>query len=239
MLNVVEDEDETQEEQQQSSTTGTTTRELSCKLNDTEVRERGEEMAREKKEIERLEARRKSLNASIRAKADRITELAKAINERVEVREVLCEWRADYQNKRHDLIRTDTGAVLQQRAMTAADMQTRLPGVDRATAEQREDAEDAAEDEVDDELADGDDDDLSDDDGYAKQAAELDAAEASGAFDDVLEEVIEVHPGREVVSLDAERAARVERSPKKRSAVKAPTKRKASKQSNGRKPGKR
>lgn len=161
MLNVVEpDEDESDvDEVSKPATTGTTTRELSCVLTDTEVRERGEEMAREKKEIERLEARRKSLNASIRAKSDRISELAKAINERVEVREVLCEWRPDYVNKRHDLIRTDSGKVLEQKTMSAADLQVRLPGVDRSTAEQREAAEDEAEDEVDAELVDDDDDD--------------------------------------------------------------------------------
>lgn len=109
------------------------TRELECDLSDAELRERGELMAADERAIERLKHRRKALNADIRGKLDNMTTLAIAIDTRKEVREVACTWRPDYERKQWELMRDDTQAVIQTRAMSALDLQTRLP-LESATA---------------------------------------------------------------------------------------------------------
>ena len=130
--------------------TGHVTRELDCPLNDTEVRERGEAMARHERDAERLKQRRKNLNAQIRGLVDAMTELAIAIDTRCEQREVTCQWQPDYQRKVFSLVRLDTKAVIEERAMTADDLQTRLPGIPdapRATpANDNADADDVDDD---------------------------------------------------------------------------------------------
>lgn len=124
----------------------TITLELECALNDAEVQAHGEAMAADEREIDRLKTRRKSLNAQIRAKYDRMTELAQAIDSRREVRDIACTWRPDYQRKQWDLQRDDTQAVIRSRSMSAIDLQTRLP-LDSVAAS---DAADVAADEGDD-----------------------------------------------------------------------------------------
>lgn len=107
-----------------------TTRELECVLNDTEVRERGQTMAAAERDADRLKTRRKNLNAQIRGLLDRVSELATAIESRRETREVACTWTPDYQARTWTLTRDDTREALEQRAMTTADLQTRLPLTD-------------------------------------------------------------------------------------------------------------
>ena len=143
MLNVADEDDV--DVDGEAEPTGRTTRELECPLNETEVRERGEEMAGAEREAERLKVRRRALNVQIRGRLDRMTELAKAIESRSEMRELPCTWRPDYKRKVFDLIRDDTDEVVEQRVMTAADLQGRLPHMTRDEAEAAEDAEDEGE----------------------------------------------------------------------------------------------
>lgn len=109
--------------------TGHVTRELDCPLTDTEVRERGEAMARHERDADRLKQRRRNLNAQIRGLVDAMTDLAIAIDARCEQREVMCQWQPDYKRKVFSLVRLDTKAVIEERAMTPDDLQTKLPGV--------------------------------------------------------------------------------------------------------------
>lgn len=145
MLNIADDPDEDAAEA--AETSGETTREVECALTETEVRERGEAMAAAERECERLKVRRRALNVQIRGHLDRMTELAKVIESRTEMREVTCVWRPDYQRKLFELLqKADVGKagakVIETRVMTAADLQGRLPGVDRADAERAEADED-------------------------------------------------------------------------------------------------
>jgi hypothetical protein len=140
MLNIADEDEDTGEVGGES--TGRTTREVECPLTETEVRERGEEMAAAEREAERLKVRRRALNVQIRGRLDRMTELAKTIESKSEMREVSCTWRPDYQRKVFDLVRDDTGKVHEQRVMTANDLQGRLPLPTRQEAEAAEDDED-------------------------------------------------------------------------------------------------
>jgi hypothetical protein len=137
-----------------------TTRELECVLNDTEVRERGQTMATAERDADRLKVRRKNLNAQIRGLLDRVSELATAIESRRETREIACTWTPDYQRRTWTLTRDDTSEALEQRAMTAADLQTRLPidgGDDAGTGDEAGDVppDDAPGDSLDDYVDDG------------------------------------------------------------------------------------
>lgn len=109
----------------------TVTRELVCKLSDAELRERGDAMAEAELHCDRLKAERKRLNAAIREQTDRRAALAGVIDARSETREVVCEWQPDYRRKRWQLVRLDDNSKLpEEREMSAADLQERLPEVE-------------------------------------------------------------------------------------------------------------
>jgi hypothetical protein len=103
-------------------------RELECQLTDAELLERGEAMAACETQVDELKAERRRLNASIREQSDKRADLAKIIESKTETRDVSCEWRPDYDNKRYELFRLDNpdAAPIEHREMPDADLQMRL-----------------------------------------------------------------------------------------------------------------
>lgn len=113
-------------------------RELVCDLSERDLLERGETMAEAELKAEKLRAERTRLNAALREQTDRRAELATVIESKKETRDVSCEWKPDYKRKTWTLMRLDTKTAVEQREMTPADMQSKLPGVvpqDTAPAE--------------------------------------------------------------------------------------------------------
>lgn len=101
-------------------------RELPCELTDAELLERGHSMAECETHVDELKAERRRLNASIRAQSDRRADLAKIIEAKCEARDVPCTWQPDFELKRYDLVRGDTGASIEQCEMPEADLQMTL-----------------------------------------------------------------------------------------------------------------
>lgn len=102
------------------------TRELPCALTETELLEYGEEMAACELEAERLKDERKHINERIAAKVERRAELAHVIDAKAETRDVPCKWIEDFAHKCWNLIRQDTGEQVDQRTMSADDLQEDL-----------------------------------------------------------------------------------------------------------------
>jgi hypothetical protein len=103
------------------------TRELVCQLNDTEVLERGEQMAACELRAQEIKNERKRVNAALREQTDKREQLAAVIEARKETREVVCRWEPDWKRKVWLLRRSDTKDALEERAMSEADLQQRLP----------------------------------------------------------------------------------------------------------------
>lgn len=104
----------------------TVVRELPCELTDAELLERGDSMAACEVAVDELKSERRRLNAAIREQSDRRADLAKIIESKTETRDVPCTWQPDYELKRYDLVRSDTGAAIEQREMPEADLQMQL-----------------------------------------------------------------------------------------------------------------
>lgn len=100
---------------------------MPCRLTDSEVLAKGEQLAAARLKIEELKDRRKELNEKISARQDEVLELAQLIDARAEEREVKCVWIEDFTHKVKKLIRQDTGEEVESCTMTAADLQDDLP----------------------------------------------------------------------------------------------------------------
>jgi hypothetical protein len=94
-------------------------RRLEVKLTEAELLKRGDDMAAAECEIEKLKEERKALNVSIQNAAGTRAELAHTIERGTEEQPVQCEWRPDYPKNVFRLVRLDTGAEVDTRAMTA------------------------------------------------------------------------------------------------------------------------
>jgi predicted RNase H-like nuclease (RuvC/YqgF family) len=111
-----------------NETTTIVQRELICDLTERDLLERGDTMAECELQVQRLRTERSRLNAALREQTDRRSELATVIDSKKETRDVSCEWVPDYKKKRWGLMRLDTKAIIEEREMTPADLQTKLPG---------------------------------------------------------------------------------------------------------------
>ena len=98
-------------------------RELMVKLTDDELNIRGESMAEAELKIERLKLDRKRVNALISEQVDLRNKHAHVIDTGEESRTVICKWIAVDKENRWSLVRQDTGAEVETKAMTAADRQ--------------------------------------------------------------------------------------------------------------------
>jgi hypothetical protein len=94
-------------------------RRLEVKLTEAELLRRGDDMAAAECEIEKLKEERKALNVSIQNAAGTRADLAHTIERGTEEQAVQCEWRPDYPKNVFRLVRLDTNAEVDTRAMTA------------------------------------------------------------------------------------------------------------------------
>lgn len=102
-------------------------RELPCKLTEDELRMRGDAMADAELLVDQLKDERRALNKKIFAQTDARNRLAHVIDAESEPRLVVCKWLADFEHNVYQLIRQDTGELVEQRPMSAADHQAELP----------------------------------------------------------------------------------------------------------------
>lgn len=100
------------------------TRELLCKLNDTELLHRGDAMADAELRIEQIKLKRSEFGDKLKAERAMRRKLAGVIDSGEERRDVRCVWIEKFEQNCFELVRQDTGAVIDTRAMTAADRQT-------------------------------------------------------------------------------------------------------------------
>jgi hypothetical protein len=101
----------------------TETRELACKLNDTELLQRGDAMADAELQIEQLKLKRGELGDKLKAQRALRRKFAGVIDSGEERRDVRCVWQRDDAKNCFRLVRQDTLAEIDTRAMTAADRQ--------------------------------------------------------------------------------------------------------------------
>lgn len=129
-------------------------RELPCKLNDLELRARGDEMAEAELGIDKLKETRRGINGQIADLSTTRAKLAVTIEAREEERMVACTWIEDLPQNRRKLIRQDTGEEVDVRALTAEDHQAKLgfgdaPANDNARAAGPGDSDDDSDDDSD------------------------------------------------------------------------------------------
>jgi hypothetical protein len=104
------------------------TRELLCELNTTELLQRGETMADAELRIEQWQLKRGTIGDKIKAERALRRKLAGIIDTGTEMRDVRCVWIEKFEQNCFELVRQDTGAVIDTRAMTAKDRQVDLLG---------------------------------------------------------------------------------------------------------------
>lgn len=102
-------------------------RELPCKLTDDELRVRGDAMAEAELAIDQLKADRRALNKKISERVEVRNKLAHVIDSESEPRLTVCKWIARFDQNVYVLVRQDTGDIVEQRPMSAADRQGALP----------------------------------------------------------------------------------------------------------------
>lgn len=118
-------------------------RELTCKLTEQELLERGDRMAEAELMIEGLKAKRKEVNAQIGQQVERRALLAHVIESGEEKRTVMCKWISDFASNAWRLVRQDNGAEVETKPMTAGDRQADL-GLDAAEEVADEDDDDGS-----------------------------------------------------------------------------------------------
>ncbi len=106
------------------------TERLSCKLTETEIRERGEKLADLRKQIADVEAGKKNAMENFKSQlttlikvADDVTE---EINTKSEFRDVEVTEEKDYVKKQGLTIRLDTNEIVRTRALTPQELQRPL-----------------------------------------------------------------------------------------------------------------
>jgi len=102
-------------------------RELPCKLTNDELRMRGDAMAEAEIAVDLLKDERRAVNKKILAQTDARNRLAHVIESELEPRMVVCKWIPSFEENAYRLVRQDTGEVVEQRPMSAADRQGSLP----------------------------------------------------------------------------------------------------------------
>lgn len=110
---------------------------LSCLLSDQEIRTMGQELARANAQKDEAEERKKAVDAQLKSEieshATRSASLARTINNGYQYKDVECVMRFDYVTNTVTTVRTDTGAVIDTRAMTTEERQVELKFEDEDT----------------------------------------------------------------------------------------------------------
>lgn len=109
-------------------------RKLPVKITGKEFEERAQELAGIDKQLEEIDAERKSALEGFKQRKGAVllrkSELLRAVRERIEDRDTDCEWQENFKQKCWQLVRLDTKEVVDRIAMTAEDLQGTLPGTD-------------------------------------------------------------------------------------------------------------
>jgi len=107
------------------------TMDLPCKLTDTELRERGGKLARLLQQADELQAELNAAKAEFKARYELLqktaSEIATEIRSGHAMRAVNCVDLEDFSEKTVKLIRSDTGEVVETRAMTPDELQRPIP----------------------------------------------------------------------------------------------------------------
>jgi hypothetical protein len=101
----------------------TETRELLCELTQAELLSRGSAMAEAELRIEQLKLKRGEVSDAIKVQRAVRRKLAGVIDAGKELRDVRCVWIAHFTRNCFELVRQDTGEVVDTRAMTAEERQ--------------------------------------------------------------------------------------------------------------------
>lgn len=117
-----------------------TTQYLRCKLTDDEVRAKADILVQTYGELEQVEQQKAAaaadFGAQIKTARERISELARAVRERAEYRNVECVLDFDFKAEAVLTIRADTGETVNKRPMLPEERQLRiLPRTDDASGE--------------------------------------------------------------------------------------------------------
>ena len=106
------------------------TRRLPVNLNDRDVLDRGQKLAQAEADYSTIEVEKKDANEgfkkSLEATGSRITDLAAAIRDRVEIQDVEVVIEDDNDRMEHRIIRRDTGETVETHPFTEAEKQKRL-----------------------------------------------------------------------------------------------------------------
>ena len=112
-------------------TRGTETRTLPCVLTDDELLARGDALARQHAAIKDEEAAQAGEKKRMKEALDELTgeqaRLARIVRDKAEPRDVECRIVHDYATQAVQVVRTDTGEVIESRAMTDRERQIGLP----------------------------------------------------------------------------------------------------------------
>lgn len=107
----------------------TETRQLPVQLTEAELLTRGEAMSKAELRIEALKAERSDLTKLIGIEVKARAELAHAIDCGTEERPVRCAWVEDWSANAVNLVRQDTGEIVDMRPMSALDRQLEIDDV--------------------------------------------------------------------------------------------------------------
>jgi hypothetical protein len=103
---------------------------LPCRLNELDLLERGRELSDTYDRYETIEAKKKAAAAEAKEELDsardELKRLSRIIAKREEPRVVKCQWKSDFDGNRKICFRTDTGEVVEERALTASERQGQL-----------------------------------------------------------------------------------------------------------------
>jgi hypothetical protein len=106
------------------------TRKLPVKLTEDEITQRGRGMAKFESDRSALEESKKATADEFKAKINLCSEsmgrLSRSINTGHEDRDVECEWIKNFARKVADLVRNDTGEVVETRPLDADELQEKL-----------------------------------------------------------------------------------------------------------------
>jgi len=101
-----------------------------CYFSPDELREMSDEMARKIGEIDEKEAEKKAVASQFKADIEAIQKeinwLAQRVRNKFEYRQVKCQIDRDWTNRKVTYVRTDTGEIHRERAMTVDELQTEL-----------------------------------------------------------------------------------------------------------------
>lgn len=114
------------------------TRHLRCKLNTHERLAKSEVLARMLDDLDSMEARHKAAKADMKEAEDdqhgSVKSTAYDVRTATEARDVECEWVADFETAKVELVRLDTDEVVQSRDLTDHDRQLALNVTGSASA---------------------------------------------------------------------------------------------------------